>query len=123
MSNFTREEQNNANALIGPTLVMSLISRLASKGILDYKDVEAIGDGTTGKSDEWASIAKRHLKSEMVKTDVRFAELAKRLTDMGLPETEASVQLKINRGTFPAWFFFAVMKALGAHVLRLHEAD
>jgi hypothetical protein len=89
----------------------------------DRFNVEAIGDGMTGKSDEWASIAKRHLKSEMVKADVRFAELAKRLTDMGLPETEASVQLKINRGTFPAWFFFAVMKALDVHVLRLHEAD
>jgi hypothetical protein len=74
-------------------------------------------------SDEWAGVAKRHLRSEMVKADVRFAELAKRLTEMGLPETEASVQLKINRGGFPAWFFFAAMKALGVNMLRLHEPD
>ena len=74
-------------------------------------------------SDEWASIAKRHLKAEMVRSGVRFAELAKRLTDMGLPETEASVQIKVNRGSFPAWFFFAAMKALGVNTIRLHEPD
>jgi hypothetical protein len=72
-----------------------------------------------GKSDEWAELAKRHLKAEMVRTGVKNAELAKRLTEMGLPETEASVQIKINRGAFPAWFLFAVMRALGVHTLRL----
>ena len=72
-----------------------------------------------GKSDEWAELAKRHLKAEMVRAGVRNTELAKRLTEMGLPETEASVQVKINRGTFPAWFMLAVMRAVGAHMLRL----
>ena len=59
----------------------------------------------------------------MAHAGVRNAELAKRLTEMGLPETEASVQVKINRGAFPAWFFFAAMKALGVHTVRLPEAD
>lgn len=77
----------------------------------------------TGSSDEWAGLAKRHLKAEMVRAGVRNAELAKRLTDMGLPETEASVTVKINRGAFPAWFLFAAMKALRVHTVRLHEAD
>lgn len=71
------------------------------------------------KSDEWADLAKRVLKSEMTRAGVRNAELAKRLTDMGLPETEASVQVKINRGAFPAWFLFAVMRAIGVSTLRL----
>ena len=77
----------------------------------------------TSTSDEWAETAKRHLKASMVHAGVRNAELARRLTDMGLPETEASVQLKINRGGFPAWFFLAALKALGVHTVRLHEAD
>jgi hypothetical protein len=76
-----------------------------------------------GASDEWSEIAKRHLKASMVHAGVRNAELARRLTDMGLPETEASVQVKINRGAFPAWFFFAAMKALDVHTVRLHEPD
>lgn len=71
------------------------------------------------KSDEWAELAKRLLKAEMVRAGIRNAELAQKLTDMGLPETEAGVQVKINRGAFPAWFLIAAMKALGVSALRL----
>ncbi len=71
------------------------------------------------KSDEWANLAKRYLKGELARADVKYAELAKRLTEMGLPETEASVQVKINRGAFPAWFLLATLRAIGAHTLRL----
>jgi hypothetical protein len=70
-------------------------------------------------SDEWGDLAKRILKSELTRAGIKYEELAKRLTDMGLPETEGSVQVKINRGTFPAWFMLAVMRAIGAHTLRL----
>ena len=59
------------------------------------------------------------MKAELARANVKYADLAKRLTDMGLPETEGSVQVKINRGTFPAWFMLAVMHAIGAHTLRL----
>ena len=73
----------------------------------------------TGANDEWAGYAKRHIKSELKRADVGYVELARRLTEMGLPETEGSVTVKINRGAFPAWFLFAVMKALGVTALRL----
>ena len=72
-----------------------------------------------GTSDEWADRAKRTLKAEIARADIGYRELAEKLSDMGLPETEGSVQVKINRGTFPAWFMLAVMKAIGAHSLRL----
>jgi hypothetical protein len=71
-----------------------------------------------GSSDEWADYARRHLKAELKRADVGYAELARRLTEMGLPETEGSVTVKINRGTYPAWFLFAVMKAIGAKQIR-----
>ena len=70
-------------------------------------------------SDEWADLAKRIVKGELARHGVKYGELAKRLTDMGLPETEASVQVKINRGTFPTWFALAVMRAVGVHTLHL----
>jgi hypothetical protein len=57
--------------------------------------------------------------SSAKRADVGYAELARRLTEMGLPETEGSVTVKINRGAFPAWFLFAVMKAIGAKEIRL----
>jgi hypothetical protein len=63
------------------------------------------------------------VKAEMARAGIEPAGLARRLTDMGLPEADASVQLKINRGTFPAWFMLAVMKAIGAHSPRLHDTD
>ena len=74
-------------------------------------------------SDEWADKAKRYLRGEMARAGVRNAELAKRLTDMGLPETEGSVQVKINRGVFPAWFLIAALTAVGCNMLRLDGAD
>ena len=74
-----------------------------------------------GTSDEWADKAKRFLKAEMTRAGVRNAELARRLTEMGLPETEAGVQVKINRGAFPAWFMLAAMSALGAKAIRLED--
>ena len=76
-----------------------------------------------GTSDHWADVAKRHLKAELKRADVGYAELAKRLTEMGIPETEGSITVKINRGAYPAWFLFAVMKAIGVHTLRVHEPD
>ena len=70
-------------------------------------------------SDEWADLAKRHLKATLKRHGVGYAALAKLLTDMGLAETEGSVTVKINRGAFPAWWLFAVMRAVGAHTLHL----
>jgi hypothetical protein len=74
-----------------------------------------------GTNDEWAKRAARHLKAELKRAGVAYADLAERLTAMGIPETETSVAAKVNRGVFPAWFLFAVMKAIGAHTLRVEE--
>ncbi len=74
-----------------------------------------------GTSERWADHAKRHLKAELKRADVAYAELADRLTKMGIPETETSVAAKVNRGAFPAWFLFAVMRAIGLHTLRVED--
>ena len=71
--------------------------------------------------DDWAERAKRLLKAELKRADVTYDDLAKRLTDMGLPETQASVTMKINRGAFPTWFFMASMKAIGKEHVRLDD--
>ena len=73
----------------------------------------------TGSSKEWTDRAARHLKAELKRAGVPYAELAQRLTEMGIPETDTSVAAKINRGAFPAWFLFAVMQAIGISTLRL----
>ena len=50
-----------------------------------------------------------------------YAELARRLKEHGLEETEASITAKLNRGTFAATFFFATMKAIGVEQVRLED--
>ena len=72
-----------------------------------------------GSSKEWTDKAAKHLKAELKRAGVPYAELARRLTEMGIPETDTSVAAKVNRGAFPAWFLFAVMKAIGVSTLRL----
>ncbi len=74
-----------------------------------------------GTSDKWVEHARRHLKAELKRAGIGYAELARRLTEMELPETETSTAAKVNRGTFPAWFLFAVMKAIGRDVVRLDD--
>lgn len=74
-----------------------------------------------GSSEKWVDHAKRHMKAELKRADVGYAELAKRLTEMGIPETDTSVAAKVNRGAFPAWFLFAVMRAIGLHTLRVED--
>ena len=68
---------------------------------------------------EWTTLAKRLVKSELKRAGVGYVKLAGLLTEMGLPETEGSVTVKINRGSYSAWWLFAVMRAIGAHTLRL----
>ncbi len=59
------------------------------------------------------------MKAKLKRHDVGYANLAELLTGMGLAETEGSITVRINRGAFPAWFVFAVMRAVGAHTLHL----
>ena len=71
--------------------------------------------------DEWAGRAKRFIKAELTRHDVTYDELARRLSAMGIEETEGSVTVKINRGAFPTWFFLASMKAIGCQTVRVDE--
>ncbi len=70
-------------------------------------------------SAHFADRAKRYLKAELKRAGVGYKDLAERLTAIGLPESEGSITVKINRGAFPAWFLMAAMEAIGATSLRL----
>lgn len=68
-------------------------------------------------SPEWAAKARQLLKAEIARAEISYAELARRLSDMGLEENEGSVKARINRGTFPAWFLLAAAEALDLDVI------
>jgi hypothetical protein len=73
------------------------------------------------KEREWADRARRYVQAELKRAEVSYSELARRLKEHGLEETEASITAKLNRGTFAATFFLATMKAIGRENVNLSE--
>lgn len=73
------------------------------------------------KEREWANRARRFVKAELKRAEVSYAELAQRLKEHGLEETEASITAKLNRGTFAATFFLATMIAIGREQVNLAD--
>ena len=53
------------------------------------------------------------LKVELKRCGVTYAELARRLEQRGMKETEASIANKLASATFSATFMLAVVAALG----------
>lgn len=64
---------------------------------------------------------KRYVKAELKRADVTYEELAVKLREAGFEETKVSVANKLSRGTFPATFFVAVMRAIGRQQVDLSD--
>ena len=77
--------------------------------------------GLTDKEKEWADRARRLVKAEIKRAGITYGELAKRLTEHGLDETEASISSKLQRGTFAVTFFLATLAALELEGVRLED--
>jgi Domain of unknown function (DUF6471) len=72
--------------------------------------------------EEWAERAAAFLKHKLKDSEVTYAELAKRLKKHGFKEeTEASITMRLKRGTFPATWFLAVLAALDLDGVALEE--
>ena len=75
----------------------------------------------TPREKEWSDRARRFIKVEAKRADVTYAELAKRLNEHGLDETEASISSKLQRGTFAVTFFLACLAVLGLSGVLLED--
>ena len=64
---------------------------------------------------------KRFVKAELKRADVTYEELAAKLREHGFEETKISVANKLSRGTFPATFFIAVMRAIGRETVNIGD--
>jgi hypothetical protein len=69
----------------------------------------------------WGEKAKRLLRAQMTLKGVNAAQLAERLTAMGVKETEKNVANKVARGGFSAAFFLQCLKAIDVHVLHMTD--
>jgi len=67
----------------------------------------------------WENRVKTILKIELTRHNLTYAELAKRLQDLGVPESEPNIRNKLSRGTFSAIFLIQSLEALGVDHLNL----
>jgi hypothetical protein len=70
---------------------------------------------------EYETKAKNLLKAELKRRGVTYAQLAGKLADLGVGETERNLNNKISRGGFSAAFLLQCLTAIGAHSLRLDD--
>ena len=71
--------------------------------------------------EEWGKRAADHLKAEMKKAEVTYAEMVRRLRKHGFKETEASLTMKLKRAAFSASFLLACLAALELSGVRLED--
>jgi hypothetical protein len=72
---------------------------------------------------QWQERIKRLLKAELTRRGISYRELASRLEQIGVHDTEDNINKKIARGGFTAVWFFQIMDAIGCRTLRLHDDD
>jgi hypothetical protein len=75
----------------------------------------------TEREKEWAVRVSRFLKAELKRAGIGYKELARRLNEHGLRETEDSISAKLGRGTFAVTFFLATLAALEMEGVRLED--
>lgn len=75
----------------------------------------------TEREKEWAVRASRFIKAELKRAGVGYKELARRLNEHGLQETEDSISSKLARGSFAVTFFLAVLAVLELEGVRLED--
>lgn len=73
----------------------------------------------TEREKEWAMRASRFIKAELKRAGLTYADLAAKLNEHGLQETEGGVGAKLARGTFSATWLLAVLTVLGITALVL----
>lgn len=75
----------------------------------------------TTPDDEWLEHAKGLLKAELKKRGISYRELAERLTDAGIPDSERNLTNKISRGSFTAAFLLQCLRVIGCDSLDIRH--
>jgi hypothetical protein len=65
---------------------------------------------------------KNLLKGELKRRGITYAQLAAKLADIGVQETERNLNNKISRGGFTAAFLVECLQAIGCRVVHLEDA-
>ncbi|WP_431469122.1 DUF6471 domain-containing protein [Sphingosinithalassobacter sp. LHW66-3] len=69
----------------------------------------------------WERRASGTLKAELKRRGVTYAQLASRLREIGVAESEPNIRNKLARGKFTAVFLLQCLSAIGATTLHIGD--
>ncbi len=75
--------------------------------------------GAVAIEENWEQKLSQFLKAELKLRGVKYAELADRLREIGVSETQGSIGNKMARGTFSAVFLAQCLHVIGSDRLRM----
>jgi 3-mercaptopyruvate sulfurtransferase SseA len=70
---------------------------------------------------DWNKEAVGIIKAELKRHHLTYRDLAEKLGEIGVQDSERNVTNKINRGTFTAAFFLQCLTAMGCKTLRFED--
>ena len=70
---------------------------------------------------QWEEEAKGLIEEEMMRRGIRYKQLSRMLEKLGINESPAQLNRKINRRRFPAAFLIACLRAMGVQAITLDE--
>jgi hypothetical protein len=80
-----------------------------------------LGTQMAAKRKDWQARVKGLLKAELKRRNLSYAELADKLDEIGVKDSERNISNKISRGTFTAVFFLQCMDAIGCQTIHLES--
>jgi hypothetical protein len=105
----------------GNALFCSLDCRTQWLLNLIANDEYIVYDDSAVVEKDWQAKVRGILKAELKRQNLSYADLADRLTAIGVKEGRRSISNKIGRGTFSAVFFFQCMDAIGCRTIHLED--
>lgn len=73
------------------------------------------------KAKDWQALVKGILKAELKRRNLSYADLAEKLSAIGVKDSERNISNKISRGSFTAVFFVQCLNAVGCHTVNIGE--
>lgn len=73
------------------------------------------------RTKDWQAKVKGLLKAELKRRNLSYADLAEKLSAMGIEDSGRNISNRVSRGTFTAIFFIQCMEAVGCRTIHLDE--
>jgi Domain of unknown function (DUF6471) len=90
--------------------------------IYDDSGIESRDPPMAAKRKDWQAHVKGILKAELKRRNLSYADLAEKLTVIGVKDSERNISNKISRGTFTAIWLVQCMEAIGVKTIHLEDS-